>query len=537
MSEPTQPPGAPPPGPPGAPFAGPPGPPGSGAAQPDGRWAVGQRYRTHPLTPLVESIRSLGLLVAAMLVFGQGAVRDAASALGGLPGLLLLLAGIAVLLVLAVGVNYLAWQRREYFFDQSGDFRLDSGILQRNERRVTLSRLQSVDVVRPLLGRVVGLAQVRIEVAGAGDSRVVLSYLTEAQAQALRAEIIARAAGVAPGAGEAPESVLVTVPTGDLVVSLLLRSETISLLLLSVVVVASIVVTEGAAGLTVLLFTGGIPLVSVFTQFTRFFGFTVAESPDGLRLRHGLASVQSQTVPPGRVQAIEVSEPLLWRRRGWVRVSLNVAGLQSGQEEGSASQVLLPVAPRDVAAGIIGRVLPGVDLSGLRLQPAPARARKRAWLQFPNLAVAVDERVLAVRRGFLTRHLAVIPHARTQSVTVTQGPCSSVHIVLKAGSPVQPRPSGASPGAEGVSTASKSSMAAPKAARAAAKAARPSASFAAGSARAQSILSPALGVDHQGHAHVRAEHGFGWDARKRGELGTVRDEGQPARVRRQPVGI
>ena len=42
--------------------------------------------------------------------------------------------------------------------------------------------LQSVDVVRPLLGRIVGLSQLRIEVAGTGDSRVLLSYLSESDA-------------------------------------------------------------------------------------------------------------------------------------------------------------------------------------------------------------------------------------------------------------------------------------------------------------------------------------------------------------------
>ena len=144
-------------------------------------------------------------------------------------GWLIVLGAFAVLMLVSLGFNYLAWTRTEYFFDESGDFRLDSGVLQRNERRVTLSRLQSVDTTRPLLGRVVGLSQVRIEVAGGGDSRVLLSYLTDAEAQALRAEIIARAAGMSPDVGEAPEAVLATVPTGDLVVSLLLRSETMVL--------------------------------------------------------------------------------------------------------------------------------------------------------------------------------------------------------------------------------------------------------------------------------------------------------------------
>jgi putative membrane protein len=379
------------------------------------------RHRLHPLTPLVSAVRTLGILVGVALVFGNDGLRQLGQDLGGFLGVLVILGGVGVLMALSIGLNYLEWTRTEYFFDESGDFRLDSGVLQRKERRVTLSRLQSVDVNRPLLGRVVGLSQVQIEVAGSGDSRVVLSYLTDAQAHALRAEIVARAAGLAPDAGEAPEAVLATVPTGDLIVSLLLRSETMLLFAFTVLLVLSVTATEGAGGLLLILVTGGIPLLSVFGQFGRFFGFTVADSPDGLRLRHGLVNVRSQTVPPGRVQAIEISEPLLWRHRGWVRVSLNVAGLQS-EGDGQQEHVLLPVAPHDVARGIIGRVMPGVDPGAMDLAPAPRRARRRAWFQFHNLGVGHDDRVLVTSRGFLTRHVAVIPHARTQSVGVSQGP-------------------------------------------------------------------------------------------------------------------
>jgi putative membrane protein len=250
----------------------------------------------------------------------------------------------------------------------------------------------------------------------------MLSYVSDAQAQALRSEIIARAAGMDPMAGEAPEAVLAVVPTADLGLSLLLRSETIVLLAVSVLIVAVMVATQGPGGLLLLVFTGGLPLAETFSSFSRYFGFTVAQSPDGLRLRHGLASVSSQTVPPGRVQAVEMSQPLLWRRRGWVRVTLNVAGLASRQEEGRVEQVLLPVAPREVAAQLIGLVLPGVDLGALDFEPAPDRARRRAWLQWASLGVAHDERVLVAGRGLLTRRWAIIPHARTQSVGVTQGP-------------------------------------------------------------------------------------------------------------------
>ena len=48
-------------------------------------------------------------------------------------------------------------------------------------------------------------------------------------------------------------------------------------------------------------------------RFAGAFGFTVRVSPDGLRLRHGLPEHRAQTVPPGRVQAVSLVQPLLWR--------------------------------------------------------------------------------------------------------------------------------------------------------------------------------------------------------------------------------
>jgi len=256
----------------------------SGPAQP--RATPGRR--THRLSPLVSSARSLAVLIGTLIVFGGGNLRGVASEIGGLIGVVILLGGLLLAALLLLGFHYLAWTRTQFFFDDSGDFRLDSGVLQRNERRVALSRLQSVDTTRPLLGRVVGLSQVRIEVAGSGDSRVTLSYLSDAQATALRAEIIARAAGMSPDVGEAPEAVLATVPTGDLILSLLLRSETMFLVAVSVAVVLVVTLNEGPAGLLLILVTGGVPLLSVFGPFTRFFGFTIADSPDGFRLRQGL---------------------------------------------------------------------------------------------------------------------------------------------------------------------------------------------------------------------------------------------------------
>ena len=73
---------------------------------------------------------------------------------------------------------------------------LRTGILFRQQRQARLDRLQAVDVVQPLLARLVGLAELKLEVAGGSGSAVSLAFLREADAEALRAELLALAAGL-----------------------------------------------------------------------------------------------------------------------------------------------------------------------------------------------------------------------------------------------------------------------------------------------------------------------------------------------------
>jgi len=377
------------------------------------------RRRVHPWTPFIEGVRWWpGGIVAGVTLAAQLDVKLGSGAI------LVGLAGLVAVTLLGMAWAYLGWQRRTFWFDDDGDLRVDSGVLSRNERRLQLSRLQSVDVLQPLVARVAGLAEVRVEVAGAGDSKINLQYLTLREATDLRNEIIARSAGVRHDVAEAPENVLVRVPPGDLVVSLLLRAETWLLLAVSVLLLVTTVATNGVAGIGFLV-VGGIPVFQVFTQFSRYYDFTVAESPDGLRLRHGLLQKTRQTVPPGRVQAVGFVQPFLWRKRGWVRVRLNVAGTsastQGNGNETYTENVLLPVAPWPVALAVVARVLPGVDLQAIPTIPAPQRSRRRAWIQWRQLAVGWDDQVFITRGGRITERWDVVPHARTQSVRVTQG--------------------------------------------------------------------------------------------------------------------
>lgn len=204
-------------------------------------------------------------------------------------------------------------------------------------------------------------------------------------------------------------------PAGFLAVSLLLTGATWGSLAAALVVPPFLWFATHSVW-TVL--ATGVPLLgaagaSSVGRFVGEYDWTVGESPDGLRIDHGLLDRTHETVPPGRVQTVRIVEPLLWRRRGWVRVELDVAG--------SSNSVLVPVAPREAAESVIARVLPGVTVPS-----ALSRPPRRAWWCVPlwwrGYGLAVTDTVFAARHGLLRRRLSLVPHAKVQSVRLTQGP-------------------------------------------------------------------------------------------------------------------
>ncbi len=373
---------------------------------------------THPLTVVVNSVRGLPVIGLFYFLVVNPQLRSA---------FVSIVLGLVVVTVLALGASYVSWRRTWFFFDDAGDVRLDSGVLFRRQRRLALSRLQSVDVARPLLARLTGMSSVRVEVAGSGESVAVVEYLPVDIAEALRAEVLRRASGAAGSEQQReepePEQIELQVPTNDLIASLLLRGSTVVAVVLTLLGMLGVLTVAGPAGFLVVGFGVFVPVVAVLSEFTTFYGFTLARSANGLRIRSGLIGTIGQTVPPGRVHAIEFSQPILWRSRDWVRVTLNVAGSR-GDADGasSAPRVLIPVATREHARDLIARLLPAWTAADVVLEPAPASVRLRAPIQHSFLAHGHDGEVLVTRRGRFVRRTAVVAHARVQSVRILQGP-------------------------------------------------------------------------------------------------------------------
>ncbi|KQW09568.1 PH domain-containing protein [Streptomyces sp. Root369] len=370
--------------------------------------------RLHPITPLRRAWAPVAVVIG-------WAVHDPDQTQRQLTRLTTttLLIALAVIVPAAALYGFLTWWFTHFAVTDT-ELRIRTGLLFRRTAHIRLERIQAIDVTQPLLARVAGVAKLRLDVVGT-DKKDELAFLGEREARALRAELLARAAGFAPETahevGEAPARELLHTPPRDLALSLVLTGATWGSLVAALVVppllwMATHSVWTVLATALPLLGAAGASSVG---RFVSEYDWTVGESPDGLRIDHGLLDRSHETVPPGRVQTVRIVEPLLWRRRGWVRVELDVAG--------SSNSVLVPVAPREVAEAVVARVLPGVTVPPLSaLARPPRRAGRCVPVWWRGYGLAVTDSVFAARQGLLRRSLALVPHAKVQSVRLTQGP-------------------------------------------------------------------------------------------------------------------
>lgn len=462
--------------------------------------------RVHPITPLLRGWKALVAVLAIFAAQAGDNVRNLAHVLGGRTWLALV--GVLVLVtVVTLVYSAFAWRAMRFAVTDEA-VHLRQGIVFRQQRQARLDRLQAVDVVQPLLARLVGLSELRLEVAGGHGSAVSLSFLREDEADALRAELLALAAGlrrpsappastvpgartvpVAPGSpspsstepaappvpgpaagpapatlpapafAPAPEQQVYELPMPRLLGSILLSGGTVWLVLGVVAITVTIVMSDSIDAAF-----GVLPalLGAVSWVWSRLNGaatFRAAISPDGIRLRHGLTETRTQTVPPGRVQAVRLHQPLLWRTRDWWRVQINVAGYGTEAKERENEAVLHPVATRQEAMTALWLVLPDLGVADPQavldaaftgrgddggFTPSPRAARWVDPIGWRRRGVLVTDRALLVRSGRWWRSVEVVPHERTQSLALRQGPIQralgvATFVVHSTPGPVSPR--------------------------------------------------------------------------------------------------
>ena len=132
---------------------------------PDGAW-----LRVHPASPFV---RGWVALAAIGYFFGRDIFERALQGRPVFEGELAgrapwLLAGGGLVLLAAVLGFVLTWYFTKYQVS-GGYVRVNTGFLFRQHRQARLDRVQAIDIVQPLLARIFGLAELKFEVADAGE--------------------------------------------------------------------------------------------------------------------------------------------------------------------------------------------------------------------------------------------------------------------------------------------------------------------------------------------------------------------------------
>lgn len=385
--------------------------------------------RTHPLTSVVQGGLWGG---AAAIAIGSSYLQG--DGWGEVPWWVALLGVLGGGLLVGQLLGFVSWWFTRYVVDDH-EVRIDSGVLNRRSRRGAFERIQAVDVAEPFLARVAGLAEVRVDLAGGDESRLVVRFLPVDQAQEVRRLLLRRAHGnvaadgpTGPDREDEPDAqdLITRVTPERTMLGALLSLD----LLTALGAVVAVLLAAVGFGAPLVLLGGALPALSwgaqlIARRVVGEWGFTLWRTEHGLRIERGLLSLTSQTIPLARVQGVAVVEPLLWRRLGWCRLEVDVAGSGSG-EDADRQTTLLPIADRALAEALVAELVPEAAPHERTDHSTAVHASRRSW-PFAPVGWRYRWLDLGVHRatsstGWLTRRTSSAPLAKAQSIALRQGP-------------------------------------------------------------------------------------------------------------------
>ncbi|MDO5749733.1 MAG: PH domain-containing protein [Rothia sp. (in: high G+C Gram-positive bacteria)] len=323
-----------------------------------------------------------------------------------------------VLLVIAL----IRWWTTRYWVGEDMLYRR-RGVFTRQLRQVRYESIQSVELDRPLIARLLGLAVVRCEIPDGAETALRIEYVSKARADQLREQIFSlmtqsRADGSsAPGSSaSSPEDMpevapaVLTEPAYDSLMPAPINQNNYSLstastpifrvstaryvgaLLLDdiswiipALIVWSILFAIGSAILTL---TGledieaheamgafGVSLIfpalgyagHFWHQFDQGARFSLSDLSSargrGVQISYGLTGTHTQSVLLSRIQSFSLEQPLLWRLTRWYRMKLTIAGVGLGDKENDVltRSTVLPVGNAQDVLRVLEHIYPQLD--------------------------------------------------------------------------------------------------------------------------------------------------------------------------------
>ncbi len=357
-------------------------------------------------------------------------------------------------MMLSIGTSLVAWWNYRYRVSDR-DIALKSGIVSRQERVVPFERIQSVNLAEAPLERVFKVVRLQIDTGAAGSqsAEIELQAVTQAEATALRTQVMAARQRLRGGEDQAlepgdplevPEPADGSTAEGQLVRKLSTRELLIAGATSGRIGAAAAIagalaqfgddlvprrvwerlpwrgLAEAARSVEVIaatVLTLGLVawLISIIATVLTYSGFELRRDGEQLTVQHGLFDRRRTTIPIRRIQAVRIVEGMLRQPFGFAEVRFDVAG--TGSESGGRG-VLSPLLPRREIEALLAEACPEFrfDVDGRRLQTLPGRARRRyvlaasiGWVIMVAILTAITLRWLTIPAWWAASGLAVTP--------------------------------------------------------------------------------------------------------------------------------
>ncbi|MCA8948103.1 MAG: PH domain-containing protein, partial [Planctomycetes bacterium] len=364
------------------------------------------------------------------------------------------------LFLLQLGYALARYLSLEYVLT-AGELRVREGILQRQERRIPLDRIQDIGFESTILRRALGLTVVLVETASGTGVEARLDALSRADADHLREVLLAarrqiqaqedarsaqRQAEAAALAGTAPPPVTPPMPEREWLVH---KSSTTELLMrgltdlrLSAFAVTGFAAFEFADRLGLIGQLAGVArgvrdwlaqfgpvafglvltlvlfLVIAFGVVTatlgnlvQFHGFELTLRGSVLQRRYGLLTTRQKTLPRDRIQRVTIEQPWLRRLLGYGVVKADSAGGSRAQGEDTTGgwDVVVPLLKLPAAFALLPALLPGLDRAELRWQNGSPKLVARTAFQGALLGAALTAAIWPAAGPYAAFALLTIP--------------------------------------------------------------------------------------------------------------------------------
>nr|WP_305120912.1 PH domain-containing protein [Saccharibacillus sp. JS10] len=320
-------------------------------------------------------------------------------------------------------MEVIGWKR--FTYEEAEDrITIRKGIIQRSEKIIYYSRIHSVSQEQPLIQRLLGVVQLKIETPGGkSEGDATLPVLRRQEAERLQHVLNERSAAASQSpveqkSGEEGNSEAHT-PKAQQESTLLYRLSPGRLLQaaltelnigLAVAFIAGLIsfaddllpdrwvnqlVTNAQAyftGIKAILIIIAVALVgawllSVLLFVIKFAGFSLYRQGDRLSIRYGLLERKQFLFDPSRVQSVTVKEGWLRQLLGYAHVEINVVSSSSEKE----TPALHPFIARKQIEALLEQTVPQFTFASAQVHP-PKRALfgyVRAGLLFTIVLAAV----------------------------------------------------------------------------------------------------------------------------------------------------